>query len=245
MNLYTVEGASNVRDVGGYPTRRGGVVPTRVFIRAGSLSRLTGKGRKALAALGVDCVVDLRSTFEVRREPDALEGIAADYHRVPMLDYIQSNLAENKFSAFPSSMTEMYKGLLDHSQKEFFELFSILALAQYKTVLFHCTAGKDRTGVTAMLLLELAEVPDVDIVEDYTHSERLFAPVNRPLALPPGLDYMFQSRPRTMREAIDHLRVEYGGAGEYLRHIGLAPSQLDSLRGKLMMNDLKKMNDEQ
>lgn len=237
MKLYTVEGAQNVRDAGGYPTAEGGGMAAGRFVRAGSLAKLTGQGRKALAELGVNCIIDLRSSFEIRRDPDALDGIAADYYQIPMLDYIQSNLARGELSAFPTSMASMYRGLLDYSQEEFRRVFSLMASTSYQVVLFHCTAGKDRTGMTAMLLQELAGVDDRCIVEDYAKSQELMGQITPPAKMPKALNYVLHARPETMRDTIDYLRVEYGGARGYLRRVGVTEAELERLFQKLSGED--------
>lgn len=232
--VLAAEGAFNLRDLGGY--RAGNrTVRSRRFLRAGSLSRLTERGCEQIRSLGVSCIVDLRSSREVSMEPNPLAG-APDiaYHHVPMLDYIQSNISSGNYSTFPASMAEMYVGLLDGAQAEILRAFRVMADPARSTVLFHCTAGKDRTGVTAMLLLQLAGVSEDDIVADYALSERLIEPRRadgRDDRIP---SYVFGSKPETMRAALGHLREAYVDAERYLGRIGLTGAETSALRAKLL-----------
>lgn len=231
--IYPIEGANNVRDLGGYPGGCGKPVSMRRFIRGDSMSGLSESGRRAVRDLGVDCIVDLRSTMEVRTMPGSLmaaEGIA--YRHIPMLDYIQSSIVNGTLDIFPESLEEMYTGLLDNAQDAFSQAFEVFADPGYSCVLFHCTAGKDRTGLTAMLLLGLAGVADDLIVEDYAWSEHLVPPtqIKNDSRLP---RYLFESKPETMRAAIRHLKCAYGGITAYLRQIGVGQKQLELIRNKL------------
>lgn len=228
--LLEVPGAENVRDIGGYPGIGGRPVNKRRFIRSGGMHALTQEGVRAVRGLGVGCIVDLRSTIEAKRMPDTLrDDRDIRYVHVPMLDYIQSAIAGG-LPEFPTSMKEMYIGILEKSKAELLQVFRVFADPAYHTVLFHCTAGKDRTGITAMLLDGLAGVSRADLVEDYTHSEKLGG---GPII--PGLPvYLFQSRPETIEAAIDHLDSNYGGISAYLSQIGVDDAMRSMLLEKLL-----------
>lgn len=230
-DVLDVPGASNVRDIGGYPGAGGRPVAKRRFIRSGRVNELTEAGVRAVRELGVQCVVDLRSTFECARMPDTLrEDAQIAYIHVPMLDYIQSEVGGEEPPQFPDSMTEMYIGLLEKSGDSFLRVFQAFADPAYRTVLFHCTAGKDRTGLSAMLLLGLAGVSHEDIIEDYSHSDKLDPQKQNHPSIP---GYLFESKPETMAAAIDHLVVHYGGIVPYLAHIGVDDAMQRAVLAKL------------
>lgn len=229
--LLRVPGADNVRDIGGYPVANGRLVNYRRFIRAGDMSGLTTDGVKAVRELGISCIIDLRSTTEVTRCPDTLAGdVAIRYVHIPMLDYIQSSIASGDVSVFPASITDMYRGLLEDGKSDLLRVFQVFADPAYRTVLFHCTAGKDRTGISAMLLLALAGVDREDIQVDYSYSEKLINfPINPELP-----SYLFQSKPETIGAAMDHLEEVYGGAQAYLSHIGVDNAMQGAVLRKLL-----------
>jgi len=235
--LLKVEGAFNVRDIGGYVAVSGAQVRKRRFIRADSLSGLTARGKDDILGLGVRCVVDLRSDAEMTRQPDAIASHPqVDYHHIPMLDYIQSSMVSGDFTSFPTSMAGMYTGLLDSAQAQLLRVFQVLADPARERVLFHCTAGKDRTGVVAMLLLSLAGVDDDTIAEDYSWSELLLPPMmSGGFSHSPDVPgYLARSSPESMLAALGHLHEVYGGARTYLQKIGLSAGELDQLLHKLI-----------
>ena len=168
----------NVRDLGGcaYRAEDGsqGETAYGIFLRGPSLRKLTPGDYEYLQEYGegLKCVVDLRSDFEVGHWPDPYargrDGVA--YVHVQMLDQLNSG----KFrDALPDRMSTVYKGLLDNHASSIRRVMeSIDAFGQDGCTLFHCRAGKDRTGVVAMLLLGLAGVSDEDIVADYAATQR-------------------------------------------------------------------------
>ncbi|MFV0401665.1 MAG: tyrosine-protein phosphatase [Oscillospiraceae bacterium] len=226
----TVEGVNNVRDIGGYPDREGNPVATGRFLRCAELHNITPTGKDTLRALGVDCLIDLRSTSEAKRHPDSELGLDAEAHHIPMLDHFQSNLTSGDLR-FPATMLEMYIDLLADSGEQFRKEFALFARG-FHTVIFHCTAGKDRTGITAMLLLGLVGVSEEDIAYDYgcTTGQLDFGPV----AKMPGIPrFLFESEPQTMMDTMDWLRRQYGSQEGYLRGIGVTEEELDNIRGIL------------
>jgi protein-tyrosine phosphatase len=231
--VIELEGSFNVRDLGGYPTRNGSLIQPRRFLRAGSLHSLSQTGRQTLLDLGVRCIIDLRSQLERKQKPDPVEGDPEFfYHHVPMLDYINSTVVAGEMN-FPDSMEEMYFGLLDHAGHSFAKVFELFAHPDCHGFLFHCTAGKDRTGMVAMLLLALAGVEDDLIVADYSISQHLVPPTpgKRPHYVPA---YALTSPPEAMRATLGHLNSRYGGAQRYLSQIGVTPQQKEAVLAKLL-----------
>lgn len=233
-HIYDIDGVRNMRDIGGYQAGDGRAVTMGTFIRSTALAKIDAEGERALRDIGVDCVIDLRSRMEREMAPDVIENSTdIRYMHVPMLDYISSNMAAGNFMDFPKSMPEMYIGLLENGKADFKRIFEIFADTDYHHYLFHCTAGKDRTGVTAMLLLDLAGVDEDTIIEDYAYTQTLLdwepmgvAPVNVP-------QYLFEAVPETMRATLDYLRSKYGNAAGYLADIGIDEQQRRAIIAKL------------
>ena len=102
----------------------------------------------------------------------------------------------------------------------------------YEGVMFHCSAGKDRTGVTAALLLDLIGCHEYDIVKDYSESYENNIDINASLAQMMDNEEAKQylrSSPRYMMELLDYLREHYGSAKEYLLEIGLKNEEIEQL----------------
>jgi len=226
--VLKIQGAKNIRDIGGY-RGRGGVLAHGRFIRAGFLSDLTDAGINSLLSEGVDCIVDLRSGFERKERPSRLTGEhgVEDFH-VPMMDFIHSSLSAKDYTWLPESLEHLYHHTLHGGGADFLRAFKIFA-EDYRCTLFNCTAGKDRTGMTAMLLLGLAGVCEEDIIEDYSYSHEL----NDRIILPGFPVFLFYSKPQTMRDTIDMLNRDFGGIIGYLEHIGVDAQMREKICAKL------------
>ena len=136
-------------------------------------------------------------------------------------------------------MAELYIASLDAARPAFGRVFRLLAGQSEGACLFHCTAGKDRTGMVAMLLLGLAGVPDEVIVADYAATENYMAEVSagiraRMTALGVQVpDYTLRADPESMRATLAHLREKFGDAASYLRLCGVPEEELERLRARL------------
>ena len=144
---YPVPGLLNCRELGGYPLP-GGQTRWGLFWRSACPCGLSEEAVAALERMGLALVIDLRSGFERRQQPSALAGRTAfSLLELPLLDQIGASMTHT------NDMGEFYAALLHHGQACFRTLFTRIAEVE-GPVLFHCTAGKDRTGVAAMLLLK-------------------------------------------------------------------------------------------
>lgn len=237
----------NVRDLGGYAYRAEdgscGKTAHGVFLRGPSLRRLRPGDFEYLQTYGsgLKCVIDLRSDFEVAHWPDpyadAREGVA--YVHVPMLDQLNSG----KFrDALPDRMFTVYKSLLDNDAPSICRVMAAIdELGAGGCTLFHCRAGKDRTGVIAMLLLGLAGVSDEDIVADYAATQQYLGRGLRAqrwavsaLLCRRAPRCLFEAIPEEMELTLVHLHERYGTAREYLeRHARVPSASLDRIAERL------------
>lgn len=232
-----LSGATNTRDLGGIPVP-GGFTRKGQFLRSGKIAGLSGEDCRMLYDYGVRCVVDLRGPFETAREPSSLEGFMdVEYRNIPLDDQVHG-----ADGGFPDSLEDLYRALLG-GQAEFGRIFRTFLKHLDDCILFHCTAGKDRTGLVAMLLLKLAGASDGDIAADYARTEELSAhwqTAQQEVFKLLGTmvpEHVFRAKPETMLATLALLEREYGGAEAYLRGAGLAPAELDALREKLVGRD--------
>ncbi|SEW03645.1 tyrosine-protein phosphatase [[Clostridium] fimetarium] len=183
---YPFINAYNIRDLGGYPTNDGGVTRFGVFYRADSLANISKDEWKRLEHMNVKTIIDLRSTKEkVSQAYTTTPSI--HYLHMPMLDEKQNNsileATMHKYSSpdeFKKSMSEGYVTLFKNNIHNIMQIIKTIASAlENGSVLFHCTAGKDRTGILAALLLYLCKVDLVDISADYqiTYTYNLKNPI--------------------------------------------------------------------
>ena len=250
--LVALEGTMNLRDLGGYAGLDGRRVRWGRVFRSDALHALTTSDLALLNRLGLRVVYDLRREVERERQPTVPMGddvravaltIAADpgANQPEILDLI---LAGEIVEADDGFMIGEYRRMLDEGGVHLGELLTRLTDPDGLPALFHCTAGKDRTGVAAALLLSVLGVDEEAILDDYVlstryRSERRIAEL-RPKLEAAGVDVEkvrpFLSARRPVLEAtLAHLHDDFGGIEAYLTtHAGVAPEVLDELRRLLL-----------
>jgi protein-tyrosine phosphatase len=231
----------NTRDLGGLQ-RRGGVTRSGVLIRSDDVSVLTAAGREAMRAYGVTTVIDLRSssersgTFDARFPRPVVKMVKAQgvtyLHRELVDDASLKKLGE------ASNMFERYLVMLNTRQSAFREIFTAIAQAEGGLV-FHCFAGKDRTGLVAAMVLALADVPPDEIAADFGETDRQLADAYEKWISDAPADKRDEMRdelrcpPERILGVLDYLEMNWGGAAAYLEASGMAPDAIDRLSAKL------------
>ena len=237
-----IEGANNVRDLGGYRTRSGSCTRWQRFLRADSLHRLSPDAQNLLLDYGVRKVIDLRRTNETVAEPNVFACSAGvKYHHLNMIgdeDLGIEPLPEE--AERPRQIAHSYCGFLDKCQVQVGRILETLVGSGNQAALYHCAGGKDRTGIISALLLGLAGVPEETIAADYGLTARyLVEPYLTSLEADPAIrtwsDYQREQCPlETMLLVLDHLERNYGGVEDYVRTVGLSEDQIGRLRDGLV-----------
>lgn len=235
MRTIKLEGAFNVRDLGGLAAKDNKITKENVFIRADGTHSLTPADVDKLMSIGVRTVIDLRSKGETELAPSRLAGIDGIYYEnIPMLDNIHSG---NQVTIVQDSLTALYINLLETEKNSYLRIIKLLTDCPGAT-LFNCTAGKDRTGVLAMLILSLAEVCEEDILSDYEQSEANLMPLMElQKQYMPKLEvteYLLSSKREEMAGAINHLRTLYSSARDYFLSFGTPQQVIDALMLKFL-----------
>lgn len=172
-----VEGAVNLRDVGGLPTAGGGTVRWGRLWRSGRLDAVTDAGLEAMAALGITTVVDLRTPDEAAAAPDRLPDGVTRLERPLSSDpsglrTIGERIRRGELTRYGvDDLAAGYVRILERCGPVVAEVADLLT-ADAGGVLVHCTAGKDRTGLVIMALLSAVGVPEPHVLDDYELSER-------------------------------------------------------------------------
>jgi len=230
----------NVRDLGGLPTRAGSTTRMRSLVRADNLSRLSDEGRAALIAYGIRTVIDVRDPRELANEVDPFQpGAVAHgellYRNVPLISEAEWEAIKD-----PAVLRAGYVVTLDLSKNNIAAVLEAIASAPEGGVVFHCHAGKERTGVVAMLLLELAAVPPELNAEDYVASDRYLEPLYLQWA---AKEQDSEKRGKIMRGNSSHpdevlaplARIaELGGIHAFLADAGLGQISITALRARLL-----------
>lgn len=245
-----LQGAANIRDIGGYRTAEGRQVRWGLLYRAGELSNLTVADQRVLHTLGVKIVCDLRSSEEVTGAPDRLHEYGGiDYrHMEVQTDRSASQRDRQRAVLFQRNrlgdmMPEIYTRVgLEHNARLNGDILRMLADRDNLPTIIHCTAGKDRTGVIVALLLLALGVPEETIIADYSLSNRAWATFQkigadaiRPLAFlgltTRSIQPLLVADPATMRITLDYIREKYDTVDSYLTtQAGLDARTIEALK---------------
>ena len=235
MNL---EGPNNVRDLGGYLTQDGKYTKWGQFLRSDNPNKITPKDCEDLYNYGVRLQVDLRSDFECEKQPSNLKGFKdIEYANFLMMDNMNSNQGDIKL---PDKMSDIYIDLMDNAQDRYKAIFKLILKHADDCVLFNCTAGRDRTGTTAMLLLKIANCSNAQIIADYmTTDYNIRDDMKKMMEMfkERGMDdsMKLMEDPRTdIEETVAYFDKKYGTGENYLVQIGLTADEIAGLKKKLV-----------
>ncbi|WP_187276352.1 tyrosine-protein phosphatase [Parahaliea maris] len=254
--VLAFEGITNFRDLGGYTTSDGKTVRWGRLYRSGDLSEASRSDLQQLPELGLGTVVDFRSGAEKTQAPDQLpEAHTFEVVEIPTLDQgnaaifedLKQRIDSGDFEGFDANalMEEANRQFAGEFTPQFRQFFHTLVAAEGSPVLWHCTAGKDRTGFAAAVLLELLGVPRSTILDDYMLSDalsreahsrdltllRLFKgeEAERQIAIMMGVN-----RP-WLEAAFASIDENWGSFDAYLRDgLQLSQADIDSLRNNLL-----------
>jgi protein-tyrosine phosphatase len=249
QRVLSFESIANFRDLGGYQSRGGRITAWRRLYRSGGLLHMTEKDKAFLKNdIQLKTVVDLRSPEEPKKlqEIRLLEEIGAKYFNVqfkwPVADYYKK---EMDLYASTSNMGVVYLHRIRHEgfAKRLFSILEILADPQYYPLLFHCGAGKDRTGVLAAMLLNLLGVSDEDVISDYVLTDPSMEDVKQRICSDPETsddvrnlpDFTWRAPPQFMETFLKGLKEEYGSAAGYLRKYGADKTLVRRLEKALLV----------
>lgn len=250
-----LEKGVNFRDLGGYVTKDGRRLKTNKVIRSASLGNLSTKDLEFLEDYGLRYDIDFRSAEETKAAPDRLPD-ETKYFFAPVFpeDETKSSQKDRRKETFFTdpqagfdNMVQAYQHIVlaDSAKKAYRQFFDVL-LANEKegqSVLFHCSAGKDRTGMGAVYLLSLLGMSDELILNDYLASNHFLAPWHKEqlkkhqLAGETTQIFLDNMRalgsvdPLYLQTALDIMQREYGSLGDYLRHeLQVTPTQVKQLQ---------------
>lgn len=241
-----LDGPANFRDVGGYPARDGRTVRSGRVFRSDSLSHLSDADVAHLVdGLGLVTVVDLRASNEVATYGHApLGGRGVALHHLPIVDETRRTGADAERDLTSRPMAEIYGVMLERFADRFVAVLRVVADPANQPVVFHCAAGKDRTGLVAALLLGVLGVADDVIALDYAttaeHLDELLARQrargasgNETSSVDPAL---LTAEAHVMREVLSRLTASHGSVDRYVRAHGLDARDVESLRASLLVS---------
>ncbi|WP_371495592.1 tyrosine-protein phosphatase [Kitasatospora sp. NBC_00374] len=229
----------NFRDLGGYRTADGGIVRWQLLYRSDSLGKLAGDDLKRFEALGVGTVIDLRYPWEIERAGRVPDAPGLVYHNLSIehRPYDQAALGpEIETGRF---LADKFGEVAEDGTAELAEVVRIIAAADAPLV-FHCAAGKDRTGIVAALVLSLLGVDEEQIVADFAltamATDRFVADWH---ARNPGRTLGWPgygtAPAEIMRYFLADLAAAHGSAAGYVAdRLDIGPDVVEALRDRLL-----------
>ena len=266
--VVVLEGARNCRDLCGYRAANGRRVRPGALFRSDRLSSLSADDLEELASRGIRTVVDFRAGPEIERDRSRLWSSVTSHISLPVGDTVDGDISmvdqilEGRLkSVSEADMVELYINMLLTYSERFAQFVTVAADVDYLPMLFHCTAGKDRSGLAAALLLEVLGVDRDTVLDDYCLTNELRSRQRieelRPQFADVGIDISdvrpILSAPRAvLAEVLGELDARFGssthsngtaggaggatsGAEGYLLTAGLSPGVPEMLRSNLLI----------
>lgn len=246
----------NLRDLGGMPTADGHCVRHNRFLRSANLQKLSMRGRNYLTANGLTTIIDLRTPIEIEEKPDVqingVENIAVPIlsdqsmgitreHGADPIQAIRSMRQEpDKLRAMLPDFCKLYEGMVTSpsSQAGLAQALNIIIDCSLRgeCVLYHCTVGKDRTGILSALILSLLGVDRATILRDYVATNRaarreanrkglLVALMTRSISVGKIVRSLFLANPHWLEHALNTIDEQYGGVQEYATRVLNIPQE--------------------
>jgi len=247
---------TNFRDLGGLKNRENKKIKPKKLLRSGELSRVSSADQQQLLDLyRLDKIVDLRSMDEVAERPDivfeTIENIHIDIFKniheegAGLSDFVKLGSGEKA----KSYMHNLYQMMTTNkvSQMGFAQVIeTVLSVAPENSFLFHCFAGKDRTGISAALLLETLDIPRELIYQDYLETNKLRIQENQEIlqaaqnqgaspAVLEALTIALNVKSEYLDTFYQTVNKEFGGIQSYLKNeLKLSPSMKRDLQHLLL-----------
>lgn len=252
QRLLPIKNGYNFRDLGGYPTTDGHTTKWQKIIRTGSLARLDAQDLQTLTAIPVTIDVDLRAPDEVTKDPDQVPTSATYYH-LPVFaaDETDASHSDEEIAAQMQQAGNGYRHMLDVYQRmatidsakhAYQQLFHLLLNNRKGALLFHCTAGKDRTGMASYLILSALGVKEDVIMEDYLLTNKVTQDFRNQWLqemrnngaseeLVTNRAALASVAPDYLNTAISNIKENYGNVNNYLtQHLEINASDIKKLR---------------
>jgi len=244
-----LESVPNFRDLGGYRTQDGRTIAWRRLFRSAALHKMTERDMAGLKRdIGPRAVIDLRRPRDPEKNPEPLllEEIGARYYPIPFRPDGPSYL-KDEAKAHPNATDMGAIYLYRISEKPFgrrlVDALELIAEPDNHPLVFHCTAGKDRTGVLAAIVLAAMSIVDEDVVYDYTLSAAFMSDIRDRMNGDPETaqgvkdqpEFQWKASAESMATFLALLRREYGSADGYLKVNGARSSLVDRLKAALLV----------
>lgn len=247
-----LQGCSNFRDLGGYRTSAGATLNWGRLFRSDSIHSLTrSDAAKARQNIGIRTVIDLRTLQESDLYGTGLLRLPpTTYHHVPLLRDMDAGRDWRRWC--PSlDLSEAYFKMLTEAGPSVVAAIKILAKAEAYPALFHCMAGKDRTGVLAAVMLSILGVSEEDIIQDYALTEHYLdsAASQQGFGARPRYSSgdlpseLLRARPETMRSFLCKVKERHNSMRDFVISQGVSDEDILCLEGIMVSTTVQMLEE--
>ena len=242
--VVRLDAVHNFRDMGGYPTLDGRTTRWGRLFRADGLYRLTDADLEIVRELGLNTVIDLRTFVELdERGTFPVEAHPVAFHHVPVIDSTWDVTKAQEVTDPADFLEYAYRSMLDEGELRLAEALTTLCVPGALPAVFHCAAGKDRTGMLAMMVLGCLDVQPDYIIADYAltaagmermreWSLREYPELHARIVQGPAV--FSAAVPEAMQRMIAHVVERYGSIHEFALAVGVPSSGIAHLRDELL-----------
>ena len=225
MIRYFDKTMKNMRDVGGKVNSLGSNIITQKIIRSELPNKLNDEQINDLCKMGINNIIDLRNDEEILKRPNILKDDKRfNYYHFPLGD-----------GRLPNNFDDVYISYIEmlNEKESIRKIFEIIANSNTVTM-YHCTAGKDRTGIITMLILKTLEVDDEYIVEDYVISAQLLKEdlIEYAKTFDHDISEIITPNPKTMYRVLKYISNDYGGIEKFLNNCGITNDIIYEMKNK-------------
>ena len=220
----TLDGTRNCRDLGGIPVAEG-VTKFGVLYRSDALNLLSEADQQRLHDLNLAAIIDFRAAFEIDKAPNQLVPELAvklkNRSFLPKSTHAMFDMVNNgEIDALGVQryMRQQYRILTLEHTREYRQVLDDILAANGQALLYHCTSGKDRTGMISAIILAVLGAEDEAIIEDYTLTNGRIEPIAYLKASndPSIVQHIMAADPQYMQTALQTMRSEFGSVDGYL-----------------------------
>ncbi len=217
QRLLPLQGAYNVRDMGGYKAADGRQVAWGKVFRSGDLNKLTAADLSYLSGVGIKTYIDFRDSAEMAAAPDLKASTVVNEYALPISAGSIMSLTDITAANSPQLLVEGNIHFVRSCQAQYTEFFRILMDGGNAPLLFHCSAGKDRAGYAAVLFLSSLGVDRQTAISDYLLSAQyLKGKYEKEIQAHPELEPLLTVRREYIEAALNTIDREYGSMESYL-----------------------------
>ena len=225
-----LDGAEKTRDLGGYPTLDNKVTKFHVYVRSSRLTNITDKDNNFLKDYGITDIIDLRGVTKIQSTFISDDNINNEYfkfHYIPLSTLEMEQYANNEQDSENFNFGIGYTYLLDNKTKVK-QIFDVFVDAK-GGVLFHCTAGKDRTGVVSALILGLCGVDIKDIIANYEVTNTYISNSDFIDKYPSNVK---KSSPEFIKTFVENLLKKYSSFENYILSCNVSKENIQKIKNK-------------